>query len=88
MAKKNPTNYREGSTYDVIVREGRKHAWKSRRLLAQHCARLLRMSEELVMYSVNVVCNHKQLSNGGRSMAVEVPGGIRIKVLTPEPAKA
>jgi hypothetical protein len=76
MKAKNP--YAKGSDYQIIATEGAKHVWKSRRALAQHCAKILRKSEELVRFSVDVVCYLGQNSNRG-SEAVKTQGGIRIR---------
>ena len=81
--------YEVGSDYHKIAQIGASTVHASRKALASKAARILRKSVKVVRFSVDVVCNPKQRSNRGKTEAVKVNGGIRVKYMpVQEAAKA
>lgn len=79
----NANPYREGSGYHVLFQEGSKKHWDKTALIA-HVAKLTNSSQRVVGFSLAVLCNAQQQSNGGRSACIKDDQG-RIKLICVKP---
>ncbi|MCE9612908.1 MAG: hypothetical protein K8T26_01440 [Lentisphaerae bacterium] len=83
---KNP--YRPGSAYHAIFDEGSKRFWVRAELIA-HVAKMTKGTQKTIGFSLAVLMNAKQQSNGGRSSVLkDDQNRIKLVAIPPKAAKA